>query len=160
VPDIDRNIRQRLAVEISDPSLYEHFLAFEIGRHIRSMRHHLVLADIERPEHGGFGRALAFAVIDGIDQHRDAEHVGEQDEFLPAGRAFLADSGEEIDRIFPFGESEIGLSNEGVQRFDQLFHQELDPRFLHFLETLDNGGGEFGLVELGHLRTVLGVISL
>ena len=80
------------------------------------MRHRLVLADIERPEHRGLGGAVALAMVDRIDQHRDPEHVGQQDELLPARRAFLAGPGQEIDRLLPFLEGEIGLADVVVQR--------------------------------------------
>src|ERR1700727_3048750 len=120
------------------------------------MRHRLVFADIERPKHGGLRRAFALPVIDGVHQHRDTEHVGKQDELLPGSRAFLADAGEEIDRIFPFAEGEIGFADELVQRLGQFLHQEFDPRILHLLKTVNDGSGEFDVVELGHFCFVLG----
>ena len=114
------------------------------------MRHRLVFADIERAEHGGLGGAVALAVVHRVDQHRDPEHVGQKDELLPGRRAFLADAGQEFDRIVPFVEAEIGLADEIVQRLYELFHQELDTRVRRLLEAADHGGGEFGVVELGH----------
>ena len=68
------------------------------------------------------------------------------------GAAFLADAGQEIDRIGPFVEAEIGLADEIVQRLHQFFHQEFDPRVRRLLEAIDDGGGQFGIVELGHGR--------
>ena len=75
MPDVDRNIGERLAVEVGDATLHEHPLAGQIGRDVGAVRHDLVFADIERAEHGGLGGALAFPVVDGVDQHRDPEHV-------------------------------------------------------------------------------------
>ena len=75
MPDIDFGIRERLAFEIGDAAADEHRLPADAGRDIRAMRHRLVFADIEWTKHRRLGRAFAFAVIYGIDQHRDAEHV-------------------------------------------------------------------------------------
>ncbi len=74
-----------------------------------------MLADIERPEHRRLCGPLTLPVVDGIDQHRDAQHVREQNEFLPDRRAFLARACQEVDRHFPFAESEIGPANIVVQ---------------------------------------------
>src|SRR5438445_10746699 len=95
MPDVDRNARERLARKIGDPALHEHPLAGKICRDIGSMRHLLVFADIERTEYGGLGRAFALAMVDRIDQHRNPEHVREQDELLAGRRAFLADAGQD-----------------------------------------------------------------
>ena len=83
-----------------------------LARDIGAVRHRLVLADIERAEHGGLGGAVALAMVHRIDQHRNPEHVRQQDEFLPGRRAFLADAGQKIDRIAPFVEGEIGLADD------------------------------------------------
>ncbi len=114
------------------------------------MRHLLVLADIERTEHGGLRRALAFPVVHGIDQHRHAHDVGQQDEFLPDRGALLSGAGQEIDRVLPLLEGEIGLAHEVVQRLHQFLQQEFGPLVRRVLKTLDHGGGEVVFVELGH----------
>ena len=114
------------------------------------MGHLLVLADIERAEYGGLGGALALPVVHGVDQHRDTEHVGEQDEFLADRRALLAGAGQEIDRIFPLFEREVGLADVLVQRLHQFLQQEFGPRIGGILKTADDGCGQFGFVELGH----------
>ena len=41
-------------------------------------------------------------VVQSIDECRDTENVGEEDEFLPNGRTGLTDAGEELDRGHPF----------------------------------------------------------
>jgi hypothetical protein len=151
VPNVHRHACQRLAREVGDAALHEHPLARQRGRDIGAMRRHLVLADIERAEHRGLGGALALPVVDGIDQHRHAEHIGEQDELLPDRSALLTGPGQEIDRIFPFLESKIGPADIVVQRFHQFLQQEFGARIRRIVETADHGGGQFGLVELRHL---------
>jgi hypothetical protein len=93
-------------------------------------------------------------VVDGIDQHRNPEHVRQQDELLPARGAFLADAGQEIDRVFPFAEGKVGPANIVVQRLYQFFHQKLDTRVRRLVKAADHGGGEFGVVELGHVAVL------
>ncbi len=154
VPDVHRHPRQRSALEVGDTALHEHALARQLGRDVGAVRHRLVLADIERAEHGRLGGAIALAMVDRIDQHRNPEYVRQQDELLPGRAAFLPDAGQKIDRIPPFVEAEIGLADEIVQRLHQFFHQEFDPRVGRLLKTADDGGGEFGVVELGH-RSIL-----
>ena len=65
-------------------------------------------------------------------------------------RAFLAGAGQEIDRIFPFLEGEIGLADIIVQRLHEFLQQEFRPRVWRVLKAADHGGGQFGFVELGH----------
>jgi len=89
-------------------------------------------------------------VIDGIDQHRHPEHVGEQDELLADWRTLLAGPGQKIDRIFPFLEGEVGSADVLVQRFHQFLKQEFRARFGRIVKAADYGGGEFSLVELRH----------
>ena len=115
VPDVDRHAGERLAAEVGDPALHEHPLALQLGRNVRAVRHHLVFPDIEGAEHGGLGGAFALPVVDRIDQHGNAEHVGEQDELLADRGAFLPGTGQKIDRKFPFLEGQIGPAHIIVQ---------------------------------------------
>src|SRR4051812_20984987 len=150
MPDIDRHACQRFTIEVGHSALYEHPLSGKLPGNIRAVRHRLVLANVKRPKHRGLGGALAVAMIDGIDQHGNAEHVRQQNEFLPARAALLADAGQEIDRVTPFVESEIRLADEVMQRPDQFLHQEFDSRVRRLLEAAHNGGSKLGIAELGH----------
>ncbi len=157
MPDIDGDARQRLASKIRNTALHEHPLAGKLCRDVGAVRRHLVLADIERAEHGSLGGAFPLAVIDRIDQHRHPEHVGQQNELLADRRAFLAGAGEEVDRVFPFLEGEIGLLDIGVQRFYEFLQQEFGPRIRRVVKTADHGFGELGFVELGHFLLSCGM---
>src|SRR5437868_1588352 len=50
--------------------------------------------DVERAEHRRLGRPRRLAVVDRVDQHRDAERVGEEDELLALVVGLLAGLGE------------------------------------------------------------------
>jgi hypothetical protein len=54
-------------------------------------------------------------VVDGLHQHRDAEHVGEQDELLPRAVALVAGGGEKRDRLRPLALGELDILDERVQ---------------------------------------------
>src|SRR5580698_10718687 len=58
--------------------------------------------DVKWPEHCVLGRPLRSAIVDGVYQHRNAQRIAEQNEFLPLVRAHLPGLGEEGDRGFPF----------------------------------------------------------
>ena len=53
--------------------------------------------DEERPEHGRLGGPAGVAVVDADDLHREAEHVGEQNELLALVVGDVARAGEEVD---------------------------------------------------------------
>src|SRR5665213_298276 len=154
MPDVDGNAGQRLAREIGDAALHEHPFARQFGRNVGAMRLQLVLADIERAEHRGLAGAVALAMVHRVDQHGDPEHIRQQDELLPGRGAFLADPGQEFDRIIPLVEGQAGLADIAVHRLYQFFQQEFDARVWRLLKTVDHGGGEFGLIELGHLAVL------
>jgi hypothetical protein len=54
-------------------------------------------------------------VVDGVDQHRDAERVRQQDELLAARVALVPGRREELDPRHPLRLGELGLAHEGVQ---------------------------------------------
>jgi len=120
-----------------------------------------VLADVKRTEHGGLGGAFAVAMVDRVDQHRDAEHVGQQDELLAGIGAFLPGAGQEIDGVVPLLEGQAGLAHVIVQRLHQFLEQEFRARIGGVVEALDDGLGQISLVELGHdafaLRFLVGL---
>ena len=71
MPNVHRRTTERFTPEIGDPALHKHPLSRNTSGNIGAVRHRLVLADIKRAQNRGLGRAVAFAMIDGIDQHRN-----------------------------------------------------------------------------------------
>lgn len=61
-----------------------------------------------------------------VDEHRESECVGEEDELLPRGTAFLTGGGEEFDRRHPFVGCESRFAREVVKVCDELCHQVLE----------------------------------
>src|SRR5437868_2752165 len=154
MPNVHRRTTERFSPEIGDSALHKHPLSRNTSGNIGTVRHRLVLADIKWAQYRGLGRAVAFAMIDRIDQHRNPEHVGQQDKLLPARAALLANAGQEIDRITPLVKGEIGFADEVVQRPDQFLHEEFDAPVRRLLKATYDGGSKFGLVELGHFSVL------
>jgi hypothetical protein len=102
LPDIDLGVIDRLAVGPGDASLDQHRVAFLVEADIRAHRQFRRVGNVERAKNGGFGRTRRLAVVDGVNQHRDAQDIGQQDIFLPPVIAHLAGPGQEHDRLEPF----------------------------------------------------------
>lgn len=78
-----------------------------------------------------------------IDQHRQAKHVGEQDELLAhQAIAGLPGLGEETYPGEPFLLAQLHLASEGVQVLDQLLQQAAQPRVRRGGETGEDQGGD------------------
>jgi hypothetical protein len=99
------------------------------------------------PKHRRFGRAGRFAVVDRVDQHRHAEHVGQQDEFLPPFVAHVAGVGEEHDRLEPFVLGRFDLLHRLVQLAGDHFHDGFQPLVLAVALRLVTTSTEFSSVK-------------
>ena len=67
-------------------------------------------------------------MIDRVDKHRRAEGVGQKNEFLTRIAAFLADGGQESDRLSPFFKGRLDLADERVQMTDERVGHLANPR--------------------------------
>ncbi|MNE82114.1 hypothetical protein D3C80_1788110 [compost metagenome] len=89
-------------------------------------------------------------MIDGVDQHRQADHIGKQDEFLTHQPiALLPGLGEEADAFEPFGFGQLHLAGEGVQVADQALHHLAQARIGRIGEGGNGLGGDlrFGVAH-------------
>jgi hypothetical protein len=64
-------------------------------------------------------------MIDGVDQHRHAERVGQEDELLTCRCAGLPGAGQEVDGALPLIERELNVAHESVQVLDKARHNPL-----------------------------------
>jgi hypothetical protein len=151
LPDADLSVGDRLPRGIFHAALHERRPAGrtrlrdagadgDIGR----------AGDEERPEHRRFGGARMLAVAQEVDQHRHAERVGSEDEFLPLVVAHLADLGQQLDRGEPLLRREARLAHERVQVRDEARHHFLQARVGRALQPRDHRIGERLLIELAH----------
>ena len=74
---------------------------------------------IERAEHRRIGQSRSGSVIDGVDQHRNPEDVGEQNELLAIVRTHLAGPRQKLDRVSPLLVTGRRLADECMQMPDQ-----------------------------------------
>ena len=115
LPDVEHRAGDRLAVEIEHSAADQRRGAGVVamgdvaaGRHLRGAK------PVERAEHRRFGRPVGFPMIEQVDHHRDAQRIGEQDEFLPLVAAHLTGFGQDLDRLEPFGLGQLHLLDEGM----------------------------------------------
>jgi len=90
------------------------------------------------------------ARVDHVDQRREAEHVGQEDEFLPLRRRDLPAIVEEGEDAHPLLVREVGLARVVVQMVEQLVQKELETRSFLRLETLLHGVRDRELVDVAH----------
>ncbi len=102
---------------------------------------------MERPQDRGRGGAGRLAGVHHHHQHRQAQHVGEQDELLALVVRDLAGGGQELDRRHPLLAGQLDLLGEGVQVLDGGGHQLGHARRMAGRPPLD---GDVGDAVLGH----------
>ena len=108
----------------------------------------------EGAEQAGFRprRLAPLGVVHHVDQARQAEHVGEQDELLPEGRAGLAHGGEEGDAGQPLLRRQLHLPREVVQVAHRGRHHLAQPRVRRFRHLREDLPGHAEAVEILHGR--------
>ncbi|MCY1308422.1 hypothetical protein D9M70_584290 [compost metagenome] len=90
-------------------------------------------------------------MVDRVDQHRQADHVGQQDELLAyQSVAFLPGLGEEADSLEPFGLGQLHLAGESVQVTHQALHQLAYAGIGRIGEGGDGLGGDLRFGSYGH----------
>ena len=120
LPDIDLRARQRAAVRVEDATGHQARLALAVQRDQGAELAGRRLDDVEWTQHGRLRRTADAAVVDRLDQHRDTQDVGEQDQLLSLAGAPSPGIGEEIDGSLPLGPRQLDLLDEVVQMADQL----------------------------------------
>ena len=82
LPDVDLYPTQGLLFDVVDCAEYEEWLSFWVLRYVAAMSTVLGLMRVERSKECAFRAVLWLRMIDRIDQQRETQDVGEQDEFL------------------------------------------------------------------------------
>ncbi|MNF85449.1 hypothetical protein D3C84_678420 [compost metagenome] len=146
LPDIQDGAGDGLAAGIQHPAEHQRGLARGEG-HVLPMAALRHAGDIERPEHRGLGGGLTGAVVDGVHQHGQAEHIRQQDEFLAHDAiAHLSGVGEKADAVQPFVLGQLHLAGEGVQVAHQALQNLAQARVGGIAEGRDGPGGNPGFV--------------
>lgn len=82
LPNVNMDPGNRIPGRVLDRANCKHRLALGVGCHARSVRDGRRIVCVERAQDRALGRIGRFGVVDGIDEEREAENIGEEDEFL------------------------------------------------------------------------------
>jgi hypothetical protein len=98
----------------------------------------------------GLGAARGLALVHRRDQHRQAQRVGQQHEFLPLVAAQPPGVAEEADAVEPFGLGQPCFAGEGVQVLHQAGHQLAQARLGRLGMAGDDGLCDGVFVDVAH----------
>lgn len=82
LPDVDLDALDRAALRVLDGAHAQHRLALGVLGHGAAVGHGRRVVRVERPQHRALGRRRRLRVVDAVDEQREAEDVGEEDELL------------------------------------------------------------------------------
>src|SRR4029077_11230005 len=103
-------------------------------------------------------RLAGLAMIDRIDQHAHAQHVGGHDEFLSLLRAHLPGPGQPVDRGRPLRLRRLDVAHEAVEMLDQRLHDLPQAGIGNLLPALKHHIGEVLFGHIGHGRLLESVL--
>lgn len=130
LPHVDGDVRDGAAPGVLDGAQDEQRLAVGVARDLPAGRQVVRLERVEGPEDRALGRAGRLGVVDAVDQQRQAQDVGQEDELVAHVAADLAHVDEEGDGGLPLGHAEARLARKVVQVRHQRLEEELEPRVL------------------------------
>ena len=154
LPDVDLGGIYGITFYVEDAAAHEHGLAFlveaDVGTHCQLRR----AVDMKGTEHGRLRGARRLAVVDGVDQHRYPQHIGEQDKFLAPVVALVTGGSEELDGLQPFFLTRFELFDRRVQVLNE--HADDLPQARVGVGG-DAADDDFGGVSLGEVALFLRV---
>ena len=151
LPYLDQGVRQRRAIVAGDLTVDDDLLGGSVLDDLGAQgKIGGAFAEEGAEEAALRAQFLGLLVVQRVDDGAEAQYVGQQNELLPDRRAGLADGGQELQPLDPFGGRQVHLAREGVHVAHCRVHDLLQPRVRgggHLFER-GVGGGEF--VEIGH----------
>jgi len=154
LPDIDRHALDWIAIGVGDAAMHKHRLALAIQRNVRAHLAWWRIGHVEGAEDGRFRSAFRFAVIDGIDEHRHAEDIGQQNVFLAPVIAGLTGRCEKLDGFEPLFFGRLNLFYGFVQFANDDVHDLAQTRVFTIRHAFGDGfdGVFFGKEGTGVLE--------
>lgn len=128
LPDVDLAAGDRLPRRVAQRAHHQARLARRVGRDGAAVGQVERLVRVEGPEHRALGALARFRVVDRVDEQREAEDVGQEDEFLADIVAHLSRRGEELQASHPFFRAETRLACKVVQMRYQSLEDEFEAR--------------------------------
>lgn len=158
LPNVNLDAPDGLAVRVADHAYAQHGLALGVRRHGAAIGHGGGVVRVEGTQHRALGRRRRLGVVDAVDEQREAEDVGEEDEFLQARReihvskscssntkelwgvsapwttymanvaADLTTRHQKVQCCHPFLGAKPGLSGKVMEMRHEARHEVLEPR--------------------------------
>jgi hypothetical protein len=98
--------------------------------------------EVEGAEHARLRRAFGLAVVDGVDEHRHAKRVRQQDILLPPVVARLPGTGEKLDGGHPLVRRRLHFADELMQVPHERLHHGPQPSVLAVRQLGQHGRGQ------------------
>jgi hypothetical protein len=158
LPEIELGAGHRFAVQIANGAADEAGNAGRSRGHVGAVAQFRRAGDMKKAFDRRRRRRLALqAMVDRINEHADAKHIGRENEFLALIAAHLAGAREPIDRRRPFRLGRLDLADEGVKMRDQRRHDLAQTRIGNIGPALLDDIGQIllGDVGRGFLRNCL-----
>lgn len=156
LPDVDLDAGHGLACLVHDAAQRQHGLAVGVARHGRAVAQRGGVVRVERPQHGALGRAGGLGVVDAVDEQRQAQDVGQQDELVAHVAADLAGGDEEVYGGHPLLGAQARLARKIVQVRDEARHEVAQARVGRLVIDADGVGRDVVDGEVEQLRRVGG----
>ena len=102
LPDIQTGPFDGRTIHAGHLAVNDEGFAFSIQADVGSVFPCRRIRDMERSKNGGLRGAARLAVVDGVDKHRHAQDIRQQDEFLPPVVAHVSGRRQKLDRLEPF----------------------------------------------------------
>ena len=157
-PDLDHGVRHGLPRRVPHASRDEERLTGTRLRNASPGGYVVRVGREERPENRRLGAAARHPARKRVDEHRDADRIRQQNEFLPHAVAFLPGRGEKLDAGHPFFRRQLHLADERVQVLDQAAEDRAQPRVWGRARAVDDRLGQprgrVVLVQLVHRQVV------
>lgn len=105
---------------------------------------------MERTEDGRLSAAGRLVVVLRHRQHRQAQHVRQQDELLALIVGDVAAAGQELDALEPLLFGQLHLACKGMQVLHETVHDALEPRVCRLRLPREHGVGDGVMVQIAH----------
>ena len=128
LPHVEHRALDRAASGVRHPTGDHARLALAVAADVEPHLLHPDPLHVEGTEDRRLRPAVPCAMVDRLEEHGDAERVGEQDPFLAPVVAHLAGGGQEVDGLTPFLDGRLVLLHEGMEVPDGRLHDLPEAR--------------------------------
>ncbi len=150
LPHFDAGVRNRLAVQSAHCPLHMARLALRAIRQIPAQRIFRRVRHVKRAEHGRLSASRGLAVVLRDHQHRQAQRVRQQNEFLALVVGLMAGGGEKLDSLEPLLLRQLHLTCKRMQVPYQRSHDALQARIGRIGNALEECIGNGIFVDISH----------